>query len=511
MNFYVCTLLVSIMLPLAAGQQSTRPNDKSPLGINLGGITYYSSELVFVDIFKQSSPWISQAEGKGWGKGGPLNLTSDGWIKSLRPGQRAESLICIVKGHYPPGKYVCLYDGNGTIDFRFDAKVQTRSKGRAVLEVKPGDGGILVSITETDPNNPIRNIKVIMPGFEKSYTNQTFRPDFLKRWQKFKVIRFMDWMSTNNSKIKDWTDRPTTDMQTQGQKGTALEYMIQLANTLNADPWFCMPHLATDEYIKNFAAMVKENLKPNLKVYIEYTNEAWNGIFGQARYCAQKGKELNLSDNSYQAQLFYYSKRSVEIFKIWQQVFEDDTRLVRVLSSQSANPWTGMQVMTFEDAYKRADVLATAPYFGHSIGDPKQQDKNQNLSVEQVLDYCRTAIRENQKTIEQNVVNAKQHGLDLIAYEAGQHLVGYQGAENNEKLTALLHSANRHPHMKQLYLDYLNGWKMAGGKTMAIFSSTGIYSKWGSWGLLEYHDQDVKTAPKYQAVLDFIKQNPTWW
>ena len=321
----------------------------------------------------------------------------------------------------------------------------------------------------------------------------------------------MDWMSTNNSKIKGWADRPTPNMQTQGQKGVALEYMIQLANTLNTDPWFCMPHLATDEYIRNFAVMVKENLKPNLKIYIEYTNEAWNSIFAQAGYCAQKGKELNLSDNSYQAQLFYYSKRSVEIFKIWQQVFEGNSHLVRALSSQSANPWTGMQVMTFEDAYKHADALATAPYFGHSIGDPKQQNKNQNLSVEEVLDYCRAAIEKNQKTIEQNAANAKQHGLDLVAYEAGQHLVGYQGAENNEKLTALLHSANRHADMKQLYLDYLNVWKTAGGKTMAIFSSTGTYSKWGSWGLLEHHDQDVKTAPKYQAVLEFIEQNPAWW
>ena len=451
MNSYVCTLLLSITLPFAAGQQGNPLNDQSPLGINLGGITYYSSELVFVDIFKQSSPWISQAEGKGWGKGGPLDLTSDGWVKSLRPGQRAESLICRVKGHYPAGKYICLYDGTGTINFGFDAKVQSQSEGRTVLDVNPGDGGILVSITETDPNNPVRNIKVIMPSFEKSYMNHTFRPDFLKRWQNFKVIRFMDWMSTNNSKIKNWDDRPAADMQTQGQKGVALEYMIQLANTLNADPWFCMPHLATDEYIRNFAVMVKENLKPNLKVYVEYTNEAWNGIFGQAHYCAQKGKELNLSDNSYQTQLFYYSKRSVEIFKIWRQVFEDNSRLVRVLSSQSANPWTGMQVMTFEDAYKHADALATAPYFGHSIGDPGQQDKNQNFSVEQVLDYCRTAIEENQKTIEQNAANAKQHGIDLIAYEAGQHLVGCQGAENNQKLTDLLHAANRDPRICLLY------------------------------------------------------------
>ena len=65
--------------------------------------------------------------------------------------------------------------------------------------------------------------------------------------------------------------------------------------------------------------------------------------------------------------------------------------------------------------------------------------------------------------------------------------------------------------MKQLYLDYLQGWKDSGGTMMAIFSSTGRYSKWGSWGLMEYHGQPAADAPKYQAVLEFLEENPKWW
>jgi hypothetical protein len=37
------------------------------------------------------------------------------------------------------------------------------------------------------------------------------------------------------------------------------------------------------------------------------------------------------------------------------------------------------------------------------------------------------------------------------------------------------------------------------------------YSKWGSWGLLEYHGQPAAEAPKYQAVLESLAHNSKWW
>lgn len=43
------------------------------------------------------------------------------------------------------------------------------------------------------------------------------------------------------------------------------------------------------------------------------------------------------------------------------------------------------------------------------------------------------------------------------------------------------------------------------------FSSTGRYSKWGSWGLMEYHGQPTAQAPKYNATIQFLNKNPRWW
>jgi hypothetical protein len=108
--------------------------------------------------------------------------------------------------------------------------------------------------------------------------------------------------------------------------------------------------------------------------------------------------------------------------------------------------------MDFEEAYTHADVLGVAPYFGNALGDPKTQDEVAQMTVGQVLDRCAEYIARGNETIARQAELAKQHGLRLVAYEGGQHLVGHGGAENNQPLTELFQAANRHPRMKQLSL-----------------------------------------------------------
>jgi hypothetical protein len=503
-----------LLLTMGVARVDAAPNENSALGINIAGVTYWSAEIVFVDLFRHSQTFKSQAPGKSYGEGGPLDLTDDGWVRSLRgDGQFADSIILSKpKLGYPAGVYTCLYEGIGRIQFGHRMKGVEETPGRIRVEVGTDVDLLTLRITETDPADPVRSIRFILPGFEDTYEEQPFHPEFLKRWAKFGALRFMDWQRTNGSTQTNWSDRTTPVMQTQGDEaGVAIEYLIQLANALDADPWFCMPHLATDDYVRSFAEMAKTGLKPGLKVYIEYSNECWNGIFAQARYCKDQGRKLGLSDNDYQAQLRYCSRRSVEIFKIWEAVFGGMDRLVRVLPAQSANPWTSTQMMDFEEAYKHADVLAIAPYFGNALGDPKTQDEVARMTVDQMLDRCALYIAEGNKTIAEQARLAKERGLRLVAYEAGQHLVGYGGAENNKALEELFQAVNRHPRMKTLYLDYLAGWRANGGTLAAIFSSLGSWSKWGSWGLMEYHGQPAEKAPKYQAVVEFLDQNPRWW
>lgn len=481
------------------------------VGVNLGGIRDYSSELVFVDAFKASRKWISQEKGKPWGQGGPLDLDEHGEVKSLRPNQYAETVIVTdFEPHLPVGDYLILHEGKGKLRLNGPARIVGGENGRLRVRIDQSKGGIFLAIMETDSSDPLRKIRFIPAEAETTYESQPFRQPFLDRWRDFAVLRFMDWMETNNSKIARWEDRPKPSDARQSLHGVALEYQIALCNTLDVAPWFCMPHRADDEYVRQFALQVKRELKPGKPIWVEYSNECWNNQFEQSRYCRDRGKELKLSDNDFQAQLRFVSQRSVEIFRIWREVFGSEAdRVVRVLPAQSANPWTGLQVMDWNDAFKEADAIAIAPYFGNEWGSPKRVEETLKLEVTQLLDALQDSVANSLGKVREYAALARERGLELVAYEAGQHLAGHGGAENNEALTALFHAANRHPRMKTLYETYLDGWADAGGGLIVMFSSMGKPSKWGSWGMLEHEGQSLDEAPKFSAVREFLRRHPS--
>ena len=379
-----------------------------------------------------------------------------------------------------------------------------------MIDVDSSRGALFLRIRQTDAGNYIRNIRVIMPGFEATYQKEPFHPAFLKRWQGMACVRFMDWMETNNSKISRWNQRPTVEHATYCEKGVALELMIDLCNRLKADPWFCMPHLADDDYVRQFAGVVKAKLDPNLKVYVEYSNEVWNGMFEQSRWAGKEGQRLGFGEKPWEAGWRYTAWRSVQIFRIWEEVLGGRRQLVRVLPSQAANAYVSRQILTFQDAYRNADALAIAPYISMNVprqGKELTADAVENWTVEQALDHlekkslpeCIQWIREQKKA-------ADEFGLRLVCYEAGQHMVGVGGAENSQKMTSLFHQANAHPRMGTIYDRYFQAWMQNGGDLMVYFSSVGQWSKWGSWGAMQYFDEDPAQSPKFSALMRFAKR-----
>ncbi|MBI1388230.1 MAG: hypothetical protein GC154_07260 [bacterium] len=489
-------------------QSGTTP--QSSVGINLAGPVDWNTELPFVDVFRLSREWVSQKEGAGWGQGPALDLDEHGWVKRLDSGCYADALLCTIEGnHYPGGSYTVFYDGEGTIDFWGAGTVTQREPGRLTVEVTPGKGTLFLKLSETDPENYVRNIRVIMPGFEDRYQDDPWRPGFLDLWRGMACLRFMDFMETNNSHIEHWDQRPKPDDATFTRAGVALETMIDLANRLEADPWFCIPHQADDGYVHNFAAMVKEKLDPSRKIYVEYSNEVWNGIFQQNHYAGERGQALGFAEKPWEAAWKYTAYRSVQIFVIWEEVFGGADRLVRVLPTQAANPYVSEQILTFQDAYKHADALAIAPYLSMIVtpgGEPSASEAA-SWTVEQALDRLeKHALPQSIRWIQDQKKIADQYGLELIAYEGGQHMVGAGGAENNESLTRLFHQANADPRMNDIYRAYFNAWDEADGGTFAYFSSVSRWGKWGSWGALQYYDDDPAQSPKYTALMQWAKR-----
>ena len=194
------------------------------------------------------------------------------------------------------------------------------------------------------------------------------------------------------------------------------------------------------------------------------------------------GKQLGLSSNEFEAQLRYYSQRTTEVLKIWEDVFANQkSRVIGVYAAQAANPWTSSTVLEWKDARRYADVLAIAPYFGNALGDPERQHEVAGWSVDHVMqDLAQEVETGNRTIIESQAAVARATGVRLVAYEGGQHLAGYAGSENNPQLERLFLAANRHPRMKNIYLAHLKHWRAAGGDLYVLYNSMSVYSKWGS-------------------------------
>lgn len=503
-------------LTTAGGQgtvETVRPAT-SRLGINLGGIHDWMSELPFVNVFRSSRTWVSQKQGEKWGSGPVLDLDEHGWVKRLEAGTFAETpFLNVPSHHYPHGNYTFLYDGEGRVEVQGAGKIVESKPGRIVFELGPSDKFKTVRIMSTNPANYIRNIRILMPGTEATHQENPWNPVFVERWKNFNTIRFMDWMKTNNSHVKEWADRPKMDDATWTAKGVPLEMMIALSNQLNINPWFCMPHLASDDYVRRFAAQVKRDLKPGLKPYIEYSNEIWNSMFDQTKYSDEQGIALGFDDNAREAGFRFSAHRSVQIFKIWEEVYGGHEPFVRVIATQAANTNVTQHKLTFQDAYKSCDALATAPYFSWNIAPRNPNRPDDKLVAEEVVDWTpdqildeveKNRVPQSIEWMKKQKAFADQYKLEHIAYEGGQHVVGLRDAMRNEKLTKLLQQVNRSERMGELYKRYLDAWRDQGNGLFAIFSSVSPWRFSGSWGLLEFNDD---TTPKYDAVMEWNQNN----
>ncbi len=509
------TILCSLLLWLNIQGQNTQTK---PLGINLGGISSWSQGYAFVDIMKCSRPWISMCSGCAWGAGSTLPTDDLGWVTSLPANHWATTVMLDGNEAKPAGIYNLYYEGEGNFNFLSSDLIDTTyiTDGHIQLEIADGTSGIWLEILETDPNstgNYLKNIRLVMPGFENVYQTEPFHPNLIAAWDDFSLIRFMDWGVTNNNPVTTWGDRTRINSQTQAMpSGVAPEYIIALANQMQKDAWICIPHQADDTYVTELATLLRDNLNANLKIYIEYSNEVWNGIFSQAGYASAQGLALGLSANGYEAQAYYYAQRSVEIFNIFETVFGNLSRLERVIAWQNFNTTWSQQILDYNNTYQSTDAFAIAPYFGGGLGDPATADSIAAMSIDSILYWCEDELSYTMQGCRQQAEIAKARGVSLIAYEGGQHLVGHSGAENNTALEAKLIAVNRDSRMQAIYAEYYERWKIAGGELFATFSSMGSPSKWGSWGLLEHYEQDYWTTPKFAASEQFNDANsPPWW
>jgi len=556
---YFCTRMYSLMISIRKSRMpkgvflflllcfstpsiaTPHSNLLSPLGINTNEAMDQDASVPFVDLFRMAMPF---QEARPWLTKGNITYDKNGWPSNLNGGQAGTRFINnFPQQSIPVGAYTVLYKGNGKIKYGGNARLIRHYPGKDIIVIRGNKQGKItatLTIIESNKNNYIRDIQVIMPGgicksnpfrhvrqprkcgkndpflaYVAHAKDIVFNPDYLSFMKDFRVIRLMNMSGITRNNLSRWERRPKIEQATwggkEGKRGVPLEIMVKLVNIVGADPWFNLPHRANDEFIREYASYVSQHLNPKLKAYIEYTNEAWNGIFSQKHQIEQLGARLGLDQNKANAGYKFYSKRSVEIFKIWEQEFNGHDRLVRVMGGMATNVSLTHMLLGYEDAFKHVDALAIAPYFHATQTAQKAID-----SVDSVFELLRSprnrySIPNTLKIVRQQAAAVARYGIDLVAYEGGQHLVAYQTHGMKEGPNQFLIQANKDNRMSKLYYEFLEGWKKSGGKLFVAFSAPRSYNWIGSWGIKEYITQDASVAPKYRGLMYFQKKNRCWW
>ncbi len=517
-----CLLLLST--PISAGAASNY------IGINTNEAVHFDASLPFVDLFRTAEPFRENREFTQ----GNVSYDANGWVSNLNGGQAGTWFVrWMPAAALPRGNYTVSYDGAGSIRYEEGAQRVGQAPGRDTITLSPNaDNEISAAlvIEKSDPANPIRNIRITLPGgvcqnnyfqrvdaakqcggapflpFATQSAQVIFNPDYLTFMRQFRTIRFMNMSGITRNEMQSWQQRPNMQEATwggkEGERGVPLEVMVSLANILNADAWFNLPHRANDDFVTQYAQYVKNNLRPNLKAYVEYTNEAWNSVFSQAQYVQQMGARAGLDTVPLNAGLKYYAKRSKEIFQIWEQVFSDRQRLRRVLSGWAGNPATTPLILKSFNVYESTDLFALAPYF-YADQDALMQARDVNGIFDLVNGNQRYSINQTLKLLDQHALFLEQYGIGLAAYEGGQHLVHYGTKSKKDHPNPLLIAANRDPRMEKAYIELLDGFRKAGGRLFMAFSSPRANAHYGFWGVKEHINQPPAEAPKYRALTRF--------
>ena len=510
---WIALLMAGAALFSPAGTAPVRQSQQ--FGINPSGLGgSYDSAYPFIDAIKTASAWTFADRSNKPAldeRGYPL----------LEKGEQAESRV--LSKYYPAGTYRFTHEGSGKIEIDPGAmKIVSCEPGRIVLRGKP-EGPLVLKLSGIDPQNPPRSFHLWLPGYDET-SQDVWHPAFLEKLRMFGTIRFMDWGRINRSPIENWAGRPELADYTYVTTGVPLELLIDLSNRMNASPWLCMPHAADDDYVRRAAELVKKNLNPALRVFVEYSNEVHNPSFTAYRYALEKGKELNLLPDAEAADYpewrrdavirdRFHGLRTKQIAQRWKEVFADQADRAQIVITGGRTSDLGCS-LDYQDVAAHVNVIATCSYWGYGIAGRLPKPLTGSLTVDSMFAAVEKDLAEKiGKRCREISELARQYGKPLVLYEGGQHLSKYGGGydrltkEDQETLMEVSLQCQRDPRMGELMQQDYDMWFGAGATLYCIYSH--IYPASGAfaWGLWEYQDQPTEEAVKARAVMQYIQRD----
>jgi len=416
------------------------------------------------------------------------------------------------------GTYKCSFTGQATLahiegDFVIQNQVYNSGTNTTTFDIvvsppAAGHGVMILQFTNTKrtptsaTNTGLTNLKIMYPGYTID-TTQTFTTAFLNCLTSadFSTIRFMDFRSTNNSEptypaTTAWLQRKLTTDAGQGPippigklDGGAWEYVVQIGNAAMMDIWINVQLSATDDYVTQLATLIKNNLDPSLNVYVESSNEVWNGIFGQYNYNVAQASALGITEHQ------NHARRTVRLAQLFESVFGVGSlnNRVRVMLCSHAPmlEWWVDDIMlpyintNYGPPKNYIYAIARQTYFGGTGANG-----GGTYTVAQLLTNAHNDITSQITETSGNYAGR----LQWVQKAAAWQLVGgacsyeggpdYGGGDTTNIANRIL--CNRDAGMKTEWKYNLDEGFFALGANIAMqFTLTSGYHRYGTWGLTD--------------------------
>ena len=477
------------------------------LGANLPGVADWSRSQVYVDLVRQARKFGSPAA--PWDGSAPLG--SDGWptgdfgVVLFTEQNGVANVLGAYQGAFTGRATVTSAVSDGTVrNVRYDEATNTTRF--EVVVAAPGDQ-LMLAFTGT--GGGIRDLRVVRPGYSLDNT-PLFTSAFLDHVRRFHVFRFMDWTATNGSPAIRWAERPTpATVHHLSDQGVPWEHVVALANQRRRDVWINVPFKADDNYVSQLARLLKSTLDPELKVYVEFSNELWNLDFPQAQdnlalaraEVAADARSVLAYDGStdpYSWAMRRVARRLKEISDLFRAVYGDAAMMTTVrpvLAGQSANPYfvqTGLDMVNaiYGEPSRYFHGTAGAPYF--NLGSLQTTE---GLVSSQVLERLQAtaATVPVEHQYEANLGVARWYGLRFHAYEGGPDTFGPGSLDAKA-------AAHQDGAMGTLCQSFLRDWYRQGGDLFLWYSAgaSDFRSRFGAWALTP--DLAQTSAPKLECM-----------
>jgi len=219
--------------------------------------------------------------------------------------------------------------------------------------------------------------------FKNGYNNVSgdnpWKASVIQEASNFTHLRFMDWVGTNlklDGYGPGWNNRKLKSNPKQGAP-MAWEWCIDLCNRTNCDMWVNIHTKYNEDYSYNLAKLIKDNLNPDLRVYVEWGNEVWNPLntFWSYKNALAGGKAKGFD------KLPYGASHPEQVYQVWaairhHQQFErvfgkGSDRLISVLGGWDAPNKYPTQIKAYMDPAINPENFRFDAY---AIGYPDHQE-----------------------------------------------------------------------------------------------------------------------------------------